>query len=321
MPRQGHEIHKKAEQTEEQTLSFTPHAVIYYRDKKVALTPPGMLHSMLHSRRAAAAFPLRNAVLHQSLHQPQWRRAFAALPPSRREGEPPQEAYERRANSFAYKAGGLLGRGVAAVQRQAQETGALDAATKLKDDGFKAAGVDKATGDTALKAAGGLWLLARTVHKVRKVAVGAVVAGAAYGVARAHSPQTADKVLEVGKAGLEKGNVIGSSFWSGVSKGMGETTAGAEFDDDNVRVTTTGSGWGGSGSIEHLLKRDVRGLAPGSYAGYAEAMRSEGYDSVAMLRSLAQSSSSSDWTRMVDACGIRAGDALKIKRALLDKQP
>ena len=174
---------------------------------------------------------------------------------------------------------------------------------------------------TALKAAGGLWLLARTVHKVRKVAVGAVVAGAAYGVARAHSPQTADKVLEVGKAGLEKGNVIGSSFWSGVSKGMGETTAGAEFDDDNVRVTTTGSGWGGSGSIEHLLKRDVRGLAPGSYAGYAEAMRSEGYDSVAMLRSLAQSSSSSDWTRMVDACGIRAGDALKIKRALLDKQP
>ena len=117
-----------------------------------------------------------------------WTRALAAQP----QRSPPAE-YEARTHSVAFKVGGLVGRGVASIRRQARETGALDAASKLKDDGFRAAGVDKATGDTALKAAGGLWVLARTAHKVRKVAVGAVIAGAAYGVARAHSPKTADR--------------------------------------------------------------------------------------------------------------------------------
>lgn len=216
-----------------------------------------------------------------------------------------------------------MGRGVSTIQRRANDTGALDAAVKLKDDGFRAAGVDKATGDTALKAAGGLWLLARTAHKVRKVAVGAVVAGAAYGVARAHSPQTADKLVELGNTGLKKGTVLGSSFWSGVATGMGDVSSVGQLADDNANVTTTGSGWGGRGSIEHFLKEEVRGLTPTSES-YAHAMRAEGYDSMAMLVQMAKddgaaNSSSTEWSRMVSACGLKPGDAVKIKEALLAK--
>lgn len=256
---------------------------------------------------------------------PTWRRSLAAQPPCGQGRDSQQRGtadYEARANSFAYKVGGLLGQGVSSIQRRANESGALDAASKLKDDGFKVAGVDKQTGDTALKAAGGLWLLARTVHKVRKVAVGAIVAGAAYGVARAHSPKTADRVLEVSKVGLEKGGVLGSSFWSGVATGMGDDSKFAETDDENPKVVTTGSGWGGRGSIEHFMRTEVRALTPG--VDYARAMRSEGYDSMAMLVQLAKddqcrsgNASSTDWTRMVDACGVKAGDAVKIKEALL----
>lgn len=254
-----------------------------------------------------------------------WQRGLAAEPPGRPDSDTQQKGsaeYEARANSFAYKVGGLVGRGISSIQQKANETGALDAASKLKDQGFKAAGVDKATGDTALKAAGGLWLLARTAHKVRKVAVGAVVAGAAYGVARAHSPQTADKVLEAGKVGLDKGHVLGSSFWSGVATGLGDETTVGQTADDNVKVTSTGSGWGGRGSIEHFIQNDVRGLTPG--VDYAHAMRSEGYDSMAMLIQLAKddqsnASGSTDWSRMVSACDLKAGDAVKLKEALLKK--
>ncbi len=256
-----------------------------------------------------------------------WRRGLAAQPPAPPEKERDGATeYEAKANSFVYQVGGLVGRGISSIRRQANETGAVDAAAKLKDDGFKAAGVDKATGDTVLKAAGGLWLVARTAHKVRKVAVGAVLAGAAYGVARAHSPQAADKVLEVGKVGLEKGNVLGSSFWSGVATGMGDESMVGQTAGDDVKVTSTGSGWGGRGSIEHFLRAEVRGLTPDG-VDYADAMRSEGYDSVAMLIQLAEddqsqaelSQASTDWSRMVSACGVKPGDAVKIREALLQK--
>ncbi len=256
-----------------------------------------------------------------------WRRTLAAQPPSPPETERQgSKEYELKANSLAYQVGGLVGRGISSIRRRAIETGAVDAGAKLKDDGFKAAGVDKATGDTALKAAGCLWLAARTVHRVRKVAVGAVLAGAAYGVARAHSPQTADKVLEVGQVGLQKGQVLGSSFWSGVATGMGDETMVGQTAGDNVKVTSTGSGWGGSGSIEYFLRNEVRGLTPGG-ADYANAMRCEGYDSVGMLIQLAKddrsqaafTEASTDWSRMVSVCGVKAGDAVKIREALLQK--
>lgn len=95
--------------------------------------------------------------------------------------------------------------------------------------------------------------------------------------------------------------------------------------DDSVQVTSTGSGWGGLGSLEHFLRTEVRGLTAGA-ADYPNTMRSEGYDSIAMLIQLARddqaqaaSARATDWGRMVAACGIKPGDAVKIKQALLQK--
>lgn len=155
--------------------------------------------------------------------------------------------------------------------------------------------------------------------QVRKLAVGAVAVGAAYGVARAHSPKTADKMLDVAKTGLDVGNQVGGSFWDGVAQGVGEPLGGANLGAGSTQ--SSGGGWGGSGSIEFFLERKVRGLSAGLDSVYSETMRSEGYDSIAMLRQLAaddrDSQGVSDWGRMVEACGIKQGDAVKIKQALL----
>jgi hypothetical protein len=97
--------------------------------------------------------------------------------------------------------------------------------------------------------------------------------------------------------------------------------------DDGVQATSTGGGWGGLGSLEHFLTTEVRGLTGGA-ADYPHTMRSEGYDSIAMLIGLAKddqtqgqaaSARATDWGRMVAACGIKPGDAVKIKQALLQK--
>ena len=330
-----------------------------------------MLRSFSSSSSSSSGSRL--AVVRLSARAPcrAWTRALAAQPQRMPAGE-----YEARRHSTAFKVGGLVGRGVASIRRQAQESGALDAASKLKDGGFRAAGVDKATGDTALKAAGGLWLLARTVHKVRKVALGAVIAGAAYGVARAHSPQTADRY---GKRITSPTPLILTKLNGPVWKqcfGFGQDRTGERWcagllvlersshrdgrrehgacacacarvcpslsdslsvslcmqvgqtADDGVQATSTGSGWGGLGSLEHFLTTEVRGLTGGA-ADYPHTMRSEGYDSIAMLIGLAKddqtgqgqaaSARATDWGRMVAACGIKPGDAVKIKQALLQK--
>ena len=129
------------------------------------------------------------------------------------DGVRPEQTYSKH---IAYSGGRFVGKGIKLLKNSAEDSGLTRGARTLKQNGFKSIGVDESTGDQVLKAGAGVLAIGAVAARMKRTVVGGAAAGVLYLVGRAHSPQRADQILLLGKAGVQAGAEFGGerdSVW------------------------------------------------------------------------------------------------------------